>query len=122
MSILGRLKMLAILEGIQTKSNGRITQTKLSVVVAKQHNIVVLVDGRFRVACFLKMLKSMAPEDLKRTQILIHDYGGQEYHVIEEFAELVEVHERLALFHGKKPDMSEVHLQEMILHFENVPL
>ena len=96
-------------------------QTFSSCGQAAQHR-VVLVDGRFRVACFLKMLKSMAPEDLKRTQILIHDYGRQEYHVIEEFAELVEVHKRLALFHGKKPDMSEVHLQEMILHFENVPL
>ena len=95
-------------------------QTFSSCGQAAQHR-VVLVDGRFRVACFLKMLKSMAPEDLKRTQILIHDYNRQYYHVIEEFAELVESHGRLALFQGKKPDASEVHLQEMILHFENEP-
>ena len=96
------------------------SQTFSSCGQAAQHR-VVLVDGRFRVACFLKMLKSMAPEDLKRTQILIHDYDRQKYHDIEKFAELVESHGRLALFHGKKPGVSEVHLQEMILHFENEP-
>ena len=83
-----------------------------------QHR-VVLVDGRFRVACFLKMLKSMAPDDLKRTEILIHDYDRY-YHVIEKFAGLVESHGNLALFHGK-PDVSEARLQEMISHFENEP-
>ena len=95
------------------------SQTFSSCGKAAQHR-VVLVDGRFRVACFLKMLKSMAPEDLKRTQILIHDYDRQKYHVVEEFAELVESRERLALFHGK-PDVSEVRLQEMILHSEKDP-
>ena len=65
------------------------SQTFSSCGQAAQHR-VVLVDGRFRVACFLKMLKSMAPEDLKRTQILIHDYNRKKYRVVEEFAELVE--------------------------------
>ena len=65
------------------------SQTFSSCGQAAQHR-VVLVDGRFRVACFLKMLKSMSPEDLKHTQILIHDYRREEYHVVEEFAELVE--------------------------------
>ena len=97
------------------------SQTFSSCGQAAQHR-VVLVDGRFRVACFLKMLKSMAPEDLNRTQILIHDYFRREYHIIEKFAELVESHGRLALFHGKKHDVSEVHLQEMILHFEHEPV
>ena len=66
------------------------------------------------------MLKSMAPEDLKRTQILIHDYNRKKYRVVEEFAELVEKRGNLALFHGK-PDVSEVRLQEMILHSEKDP-
>ena len=96
------------------------SQTFSSCGQAAQHR-VVLVDGRFRAACALKMLKSMTPEDLKRTQILIHDYNRRNYHVIETFAELVERHDRLALFHGKKPDVSEVHLQSMISHFENQP-
>ena len=95
------------------------SQTFSSCGQAAQHR-VVLVDGRFRVACFLKMLNSMAPEDLKRTQILIHDYDRQKYHVVEQFAELVEKRERLALFHGK-PHVSEVRLQKKILHSENDP-
>ena len=95
------------------------SQTFSSCGQAAQHR-VVLVDGRFRVACFLKMLNSMAPEDLKRTQILLHDYERMEYHVVEEFADLIERRDRLALFHGK-PDVSEVRLQDKILHSENDP-
>ena len=117
MSILGQLEDMAILKGTKTQSGGKHAQVKLSVLVAKQHKIVVLVDGRFRVACFLKMLKSMAPQDLNSTQILIHDYERPEYHVIEEFAELVGRRGRLALFHPKPPYMrSETRLQRHFAH------
>ena len=41
----------------------------------KKHS-TVWFSGRFREVRFLKMLKSMMPEDFKRTQILIHDYAA----------------------------------------------
>lgn len=42
-----------------------------------------LVDGRFRVACFLETLLRCRPDAL----ILIHDYAPRpEYHVVREFA------------------------------------
>jgi len=118
---IGPTRILGYPEGDAEKGKWKdySSQTFSSCGQAAQHR-VVLVDGRFRVACFLKMLKSMAPEDLKRTQILIHDYDRQKYHVVEEFAELVEKRNELALFHGK-PDVSEVRLQEMILHSEKDP-
>ena len=54
---------------------------------------VVLVHGRFRVACFLKMLASLEainPQEASATQSLIHDYDRPDYHVVEDFADLIE--------------------------------
>lgn len=45
---------------------------------------VVLVDGRFRVACFLKSLLEAAPG----TTILFDDYTERShYHLVEEYAD-----------------------------------
>eukprot|EP00438_Fugacium_kawagutii_P023158 Skav225899 [mRNA] locus=scaffold5125:36317:37066:+ [translate_table: standard] len=52
---------------------------------------LVLVDGRFRVACFSKLLLAMDQEGASKTHILIHNYRWPEYHVIEEFADLIEI-------------------------------
>jgi len=54
---------------------------------------VVLVDGRFRVACFLKMLTSISSMgwSVSATQLLIHDYERSSYHVVEEFADVIEI-------------------------------
>ena len=52
---------------------------------------VVLVDGRFRVACFLKTLLSTSSEQGSKTQIFIHDYGRPAYLVVEQFANVVEI-------------------------------
>jgi hypothetical protein len=42
-----------------------------------------LVDGRFRVACFIETLMHCKPDAV----ILIHDYAPRlEYHIVEEFA------------------------------------
>eukprot|EP00438_Fugacium_kawagutii_P008125 Skav207780 [mRNA] locus=scaffold5169:10058:11003:- [translate_table: standard] len=57
---------------------------------AAEHR-VVLVAGRFRVACFLKMLASMSPEEASRTQLLLHDYDRESYHAVEQFANLIEI-------------------------------
>lgn len=52
---------------------------------------MVLVDGRFRVACFLKLLLAMDEEQASKTSMLIHNYRWPEYHVIEEFADPIKI-------------------------------
>eukprot|EP00438_Fugacium_kawagutii_P003109 Skav210391 [mRNA] locus=scaffold1526:416876:417394:+ [translate_table: standard] len=58
-------------------------------IEAKQR--LVLVDGRFRVACFLKTLLAMDQEQASHTHMLIHDYERKVYHAIEQFADLIEI-------------------------------
>lgn len=55
---------------------------------------LILVDGRFRVACALESLLHAEPE----TCILVDDYVGRGYSKIEEFAELRATHGRMAEF------------------------
>jgi hypothetical protein len=48
---------------------------------------LILVDGRFRVACVLESLLSLSP--VSQTQILLDDYVGRpHYNVVEQFADL----------------------------------
>jgi hypothetical protein len=55
---------------------------------------VILVDGRFRVACAVEALR-VAPA----ATLLIHDYSIRpEYHAVEEFAEKVGAVQTLAIF------------------------
>lgn len=55
----------------------------------------ILIDGRFRVCCFLTSLKFAAVG----TRILFDDYTNrQRYHVVEEFVKKEAVCGRLALF------------------------
>ena len=61
---------------------------------------LILVDGRFRVACVLESLLSLSP--LSRTRILLDDYVGRpEYSVVEQFADL-EVVGRMAVLRPRK--------------------
>ena len=62
--------MLAVLPEDQTDGENRQAKDQ------EAEHRVVLLDGRFREVRFLKMLKSMMPEDFKRTQILILDYAA----------------------------------------------
>jgi hypothetical protein len=56
---------------------------------------VVLIDGRFRVCCFLHSLLSAAPG----TRIIFDDYSDRPwYHVVEEFVAPAERRGRQALF------------------------
>jgi len=68
---------------------------------------VYFVDGRFRVACCLKVWEKM-PDG---ASLLVHDYGREEYHVIEQFFNKIEQVDCLALFQKKDADLSKV--QEM---------
>lgn len=55
---------------------------------------VILVDGRFRVACFLTAVRSAAPG----TRIVFDDYHREHYHIVEDVLAPVERNDRQALF------------------------
>jgi hypothetical protein len=64
---------------------------------------LILIDGRFRVACALESLLNLSPENPCR--ILVDDYASRpEYQAVEQVADLVEMKGRMAVF-AKRPDM-----------------
>lgn len=66
---------------------------------------LVLVDGRFRVFCFLTSLRHARPG----THILFDDYMSRpHYHVVEEFAERADRCGRQALFIVPDKDALEI--------------
>ncbi|WP_170323288.1 hypothetical protein, partial [Bradyrhizobium sp. STM 3809] len=64
---------------------------------------LILVDGRFRVACALESLIRID----STTTLLVDDYEGRDYRAIELFGHLVEMHGCMAEFR-KRPDFDEV--------------
>lgn len=79
---------------------------------------VVLVDGRFRVLCFLTSL-IYANEG---TKILFDDYKNREhYHIVEEFVKPTATCGRQALFEvPPKASINVAALNELIIRFEYV--
>lgn len=70
---------------------------------------LIMIDGRFRVACFLYSLLCAKPG----TVILFDDYGLRfRYHLVENFCAKVESYGRLAEFHVKK----DYDLPELVAH------
>ena len=66
---------------------------------------LILIDGRFRVACVLESLLNLSP--VSEAQILVDDYITRpHYHVIERFAE-VEMAGRMAVVRPGLRDRSE---------------
>ncbi|MEM9210498.1 MAG: hypothetical protein AAGA63_03360 [Pseudomonadota bacterium] len=58
---------------------------------------LILIDGRFRVACFVTCLAHIKGP----TKILFDDYTNRpEYHVVERLLSPVEFHGRMAVFHA----------------------
>jgi hypothetical protein len=57
----------------------------------------ILVDGRMRVACALESLLRVGPE----TCLVVDDYADRNYKAIEEFANLISMHGRMAEFRRK---------------------
>lgn len=88
---------------------------------ARANHRLVLLDGRFRVACFCKLLLAMDQEEASKTHMLIHNYRWEAYHVIEEFADLIEMHGGLALLQ-KKSNADPTSLKRTALEFEHEPL
>jgi hypothetical protein len=75
---------------------------------------VVLVDGRFRVACALASIKNLY--DKVDFEILFDDYADREYYSpVERFANLREMHGRMAVFKQKVTDLGQ--LDAAIEHF-----
>jgi hypothetical protein len=57
-----------------------------------------LIDGRFRVACFLQTLLHCS----NNAVLIIHDYANrEEYHAIEEFAQAIARSDNLSVFQRK---------------------
>jgi hypothetical protein len=76
-----------------------------------EHFDLILIDGRFRVACVIQTLLACSAN----AKILIHDYSNRpEYHVIEPWVETLAVADTLRLFR-KAPlstdGASELHRQ-----------
>ena len=66
---------------------------------------LVLIDGRFRVLCFLTTIK-FAPEGCK---ILFDDYNNRPfYHVVEEFCPKIDTCGRQALFEVSLPAKEKI--------------
>ena len=77
---------------------------------------LVLIDGRFRVFCFLTSIK-FAPAG---TKILFDDYINRPfYHVVEEFCERIDTCGRQALFEVSQSAKSAV-TDEILSTFQNV--
>jgi hypothetical protein len=80
---------------------------------------LVLVDGRFRVACALKSLRML--QDQSGWSIVVDDYIERpQYHVIADFAELDRYVGRLAVFTAAKDVRPEL-LASAINSFEPIP-
>lgn len=83
------------------------------------HWDVILIDGRFRIACALKALLHI--KDPATTKILFHDYWREAYHEVEEFADVLERVDALAVLE-KKAVVDEVALQRAARYAERTLL
>lgn len=60
---------------------------------------LILVDGRFRAACALKLIRALHGE--AGWTLIVDDYVGRNYGIIEEFAELTRMVGRMAVFNDR---------------------
>ena len=75
---------------------------------------LVLVDGRFRVACVLESLLSLSP--LSETQILLDDYVGRSYYdVVEQFAD-IELAGRMAVLRPRRL-LDRIHVRRLVKQY-----
>ena len=79
---------------------------------------LILVDGRFRVACALKIIRLLANDN--NWLLVVDDYVGREnYHVIEQYAKLDRYVGRMAVF-KQTLDFSSEDIDESIRYYETV--
>jgi hypothetical protein len=80
---------------------------------------LILVDGRFRVACALKILKVLANE--RHWTLVVDDYVNRpRYHVIANYARLERCVGRMAVFTGVRVFQPD-DLDALIRHYETIP-
>ena len=81
---------------------------------------LVLIDGRFRVACALKALRMLRND--RGWSIVVDDYIGRpQYAVIADFAEIERyVGSRVAVFNAPRA-IGQEHLESAIRRYETVP-
>ncbi len=78
---------------------------------------VYMVDGRFRVACFMQILLHSRRDAL----IMIHDYDlRSEYHVVKEVAREIVAAGSLSVFQ-RRDDRNETHMREILAAHEYDP-
>ncbi len=79
---------------------------------------VYMVDGRFRVACFMQILLHGRAGAL----IMFHDYNIRpEYHIVEEVAEAIAVADSLSVFR-RRNDRNDTHVREILASYEYNPI
>lgn len=79
-----------------------------------KHPDVILVDGRFRVACALTAMLRCT----KKTTLLFDDYEGRKgYHVIEDYLDKKEVVGNMARFEVTKKALPRAKMTEIIGKF-----
>jgi hypothetical protein len=76
-----------------------------------------LIDGRFRVACFMETLMRCKPDAV----LLMHDYAPRpEYHVVEQFARPFMVCSTLYAF-IRRGNFNRTKAGETLARFSQVP-
>jgi len=83
--------------------------------VLKEAPDTILIDGRMRVACALESLLHVTRD----TRMVVDDYVGREYQVIEDFADLIATHGIMAEFRKKK-DFDPAMCQERLERYYTV--
>lgn len=82
-----------------------------------EHNDLVLIDGRFRVACGLKLWKNISTN----TIVIVHDYLDRpQYHILDQFYERIDSVDTLVVFR-KKVNADDSHLSTLIAKYEIDP-
>lgn len=82
---------------------------------------LVLIDGKFRVACALKLLEYFREHDHNEYEIMVDDYVGRvQYHVLGEFFEIGATMHELVTLHPKQK-IDEKKLKRIIKYFELIP-
>ncbi len=85
---------------------------------------LILIDGRFRVACTLNSVKQIlvSQKNINATRIFIHDFWDRsEYHVVLEFLDLVDKVDTAGVF-SVKDKVSLVRVDFLLEKYKYTPL
>jgi len=76
-----------------------------------------MIDGRFRVACFMQILLHCRRDAL----VMIHDFAARsDYHVVREVAREIATAENLSIFRSRN-DKNEAHIRQILATYEYDP-